>query len=131
VERNHYLSESIVVFKDIINGFLSDKEMIIGDQNNVVFMLDSGTALPLDSLSSGEKQIFIIFYRLLFRSLPSSFVMIDEPEISLHVSWQHMIGGAFKDIARLRDLQMVVSTHSPQIVHDDWELANELRPGNA
>ncbi|MCL2712513.1 MAG: AAA family ATPase, partial [Methanomassiliicoccaceae archaeon] len=59
VERNHYLSESVVVFKDVINNFLSDKEMMIDDQNNIVFILDNGVALPLNYLSSGEKHIFV------------------------------------------------------------------------
>jgi predicted ATP-binding protein involved in virulence len=131
VDRSYYLSESVVVFKDIINSFLLDKEMQVDENNNIVFLLSSGVALPLSSLSSGEKQVFIIFYRLLFETAPSSFVMIDEPEISLHVSWQQMMGSTLKDIARLRDLQIVIATHSPQIIHDDWDLTNELRAGSA
>jgi len=131
VERNHYLSESTVVFRDIMNNFLFDKDMTIDDNNHVVFMMDNGVTLPLTNLSSGEKQLFVIFYRMLFEAVPSSFVMIDEPEISLHVSWQQRMGQAMKDIARLRDLQIVVATHSPQIVHEDWDLTNELRAGRA
>jgi ABC-type lipoprotein export system ATPase subunit len=131
VEKNHYLSESVVVFKDIMNDFLFDKDMTVDKNNNIVFLLENGVTLPLSGLSSGEKQIFIIFYRMLFEAPPSSFVMIDEPEISLHVSWQQKVGRAMKDIARLRGLQIVAATHSPQIVHDDWDLANELRAGRA
>ncbi|MCL2786175.1 MAG: ATP-binding protein [Methanomassiliicoccaceae archaeon] len=131
VDRNYYLSESIIVFKDVMNKFLLDKNMDVDENDHVVFLLDNGITLPFGNLSSGERQIFIIFYRLLFEAAPSSFVMIDEPEISLHVSWQQMMGRTMKDIARLRGLQIVVATHSPQIVHDDWDLANELRAGRA
>ncbi|MDR2866513.1 MAG: ATP-binding protein [Methanomassiliicoccaceae archaeon] len=131
VGKNYYLSESTVVFKDVINSFLLDKELRVDEKSHVVFVLDNGVVLPMDSLSSGEKQLFILFYRMLFEAMPSSFVMIDEPEISLHVSWQQRLGQAMKDIARLRDLQVVVATHSPQIVHNDWDLANELRAGRA
>lgn len=131
VTRNYYLSESVIVFKDIMNDFLLDKEIQVDENDHIVFLLDNGTTLPLSSLSSGERQIFIIFYRLLFETSLSSFVMIDEPEISLHVSWQQKMGRTMKDIARLRDLQMAVATHSPQIVHDDWDLTNELRAGRA
>ncbi|MDR0198431.1 MAG: AAA family ATPase [Methanomassiliicoccaceae archaeon] len=131
VNRNHYLSESVIVFRDLINGFLCDKDMAIDGKGHISFVLENGTTLPVKDMSSGEKQIFIILYRLLFQTSPSSFVMIDEPEISLHISWQHRIGPLLKDIARLRDLQIVVATHSPQIVHDDWDLANELRAGCA
>ncbi|MCL1904940.1 MAG: ATP-binding protein, partial [Methanomassiliicoccaceae archaeon] len=131
VGRNYYLSESIIVLKDIVNSFLFDKDMRIDENDHIVFLLDNGTTLPLVNLSSGEKQIFIMFYRLLFETPPSSFVMIDEPEISLHVSWQQRIGQALKGVARLRDLQILVATHSPQIVHDDWDLTNELEAGRA
>jgi predicted ATP-binding protein involved in virulence len=131
VQRSYYLSESVVVFKDIMNSFLLDKEMQVDENGNILFLLSNGVVLPLGNLSSGEKQIFIMFYRVLFETSPSSFVMIDEPEISLHVSWQQKIGQVMKDIARLRDLQIVVATHSPQIIHDDWDLTNELRAGSA
>lgn len=131
IERNHYLSESAVVLKDIVNSFLIGKDMTVDENDNVIFVLENGMTLPLNALSSGEKQIFIIFYRLLFEAAPHSFVMIDEPEISLHVSWQQRVGQAVKDIARLRDLQVLIATHSPQIVHQDWDLASELRAGRA
>ena len=131
VEKNYSLSESVVVFRDIMNSFLSDKDMTVDGKSNIVFMMDNGISLPSVSLSSGERQLFIIFYRLLFDTAPSSFVMIDEPEISLHVSWQQRLGTAMKDIARLKDLQIVIATHSPQIVHNDWDLTNELRAGRA
>jgi len=131
VERDHQLSESVIVLKDILNSFLSDKEIQIDDKSNIVLMLDSGMTLPLNDLSAGEKQILILFYRILFQTAPGSLVMIDEPEISLHVAWQQRMGTALRDVARLRDLQILISTHSPQIIHHDWDLTNELRVGRA
>jgi len=131
VKKHHYFSESVIVFNDLMNSFLFDKDLTVDAKGNLTIRLDDGTNLPLKDMSSGEKQIFIILYKLLFRTSPSSFVMIDEPEISLHVSWQQRIGTILKDIARLRDLQIVAATHSPQIVHDDWDLTNELRAGSA
>ncbi|MCL2143590.1 MAG: AAA family ATPase, partial [Methanomassiliicoccaceae archaeon] len=106
VERNYYLSESVTVFKDLINNFFIDKDMMIDEKDNISFVFANGMNLPVKDLSSGEKQIFILLYRLLFHTMPSSFVMIDEPETSLHVSWQQRIGTVLKDIARLRDLQI-------------------------
>jgi len=131
VERDYQLSESVIVFKDILNSFFFDKDIQIDEKNNIVLMMDTGVTLPLNDLSAGEKQILIIFYRILFQTVPGSLVMIDEPEISLHVAWQQRIGTALRDVARLRDLQIVVSTHSPQVIHHDWDLTNELRVGSA
>jgi len=131
VKKEHYFAESVIVFRDLVNSFLSDKDMVIDEKGQISIVFANGTTLPPKDMSSGEKQIFIMLFRLLFHTPPSSFVMIDEPEISLHVSWQQRIGPMLKDIARLRDLQIVAATHSPQIVHDDWDLTNELRAGSA
>jgi predicted ATP-dependent endonuclease of OLD family len=130
VKKNYRLCESMVVLRDVMNGFLSDKTMGM-DENGITFTLDSGATLPLNSLSSGERQIFIVLYRMLFEAPPHSLVMIDEPEISLHVSWQQRMGQVMKDVAKLRDLQVIAATHSPQMIHGDWDLTNELRAGRA
>jgi predicted ATP-binding protein involved in virulence len=92
--------------------------------------MDNGVALPLDKLSSGEKQILIMFYLLLFEAGHGSLVIIDEPEISLHVAWQQSLGKTFSDIARLRDMCVIVATHSPQVIHDRWDLSVELKVEN-
>jgi len=127
IERNYYLAESVVVFKDIINGLFLNKNLAINENGVVGVEFDDGTSLPLNKLSSGEKQILVMFYKIIFQTVSGSLVIIDEPEISLHISWQQRMGAIFMDIARLRHLQIIVATHSPQIVHDKWDLANELR----
>ena len=131
IERNYYLAESIVVFKDIINGLLLSKNLTINENGMAGVEFDDGTSLPLNKLSSGEKQIMVMFYKIIFQANPGSLVIIDEPEISLHISWQQQMGSIFMDLARLRHLQIIVATHSPQIVHDKWDLANELRAERA
>ena len=72
-----------------------------------------------------------MFFALLFHAGPGSVVVLDEPEISLHVSWQQKLGRYYSDICRVRNIQMIVATHSPQVIHDMWEYARELRPSDA
>ncbi len=127
VKRNYLLAESMIVYMDIINGLLTDKHIYIEDNSHIGVEMDSGTSLNLSYLSSGERQIMIIFYRLLFHAVPGSIVLLDEPEVSLHISWQQKLGGIFLDVCRLRDLQIIAATHSPQVIHDRWDLATELR----
>jgi predicted ATPase len=126
VRDNYLFSESLDVFKDVVNSFYSNKMLRISNGKIYIDLAD-GTTLPLESLSSGEKHILVIFYRLLFQTEPGSLVVFDEPEISLHVSWQQRLGPLLNDICHLRDLQMLIATHSPQVIHDMWDLANELR----
>lgn len=128
VDRYYMFAESIIVFKDIVNTIYVNKTVVINDRGYFEARMDkSGTVIPLSKFSSGEKEILILFYMILFKTEPGSLVIIDEPEVSLHVSWQQQLGKTFDDVARVRNLQMIVATHSPSIIHDDWDIAVELK----
>ncbi|MFF4799727.1 AAA family ATPase [Streptomyces sp. NPDC001351] len=71
--------------------------------------------LPLATLSSGEQHELVILYDLLFNVRPGALVLIDEPEISLHVSWQKSFIEDLRRIASLVKFRSIVATHSPQI----------------
>jgi len=130
VERFYNIAESVIVFMDVVNDVFINKEIYINEKNILNVKMSNGTALPINRLSSGEKQMIIMTYLLLFRTKRNSLVIVDEPEISLHVAWQQKLGKTFKDISRLRNLQMLVATHSPQIIHDDWDDSVELKVEN-
>ncbi|MGJ9384917.1 AAA family ATPase [Salipaludibacillus sp. CF4.18] len=80
--------------------------------------------IPLEKLSSGEKQIVFRGAFLLKdqQSTKGSLVLIDEPEISLHPAWQQKIlqyyTKLFTDNTDKQTSQMIVSTHSPFIIHN-------------
>ncbi len=131
VERNYPLAESTIVFLDIVNRLFNNKEVYLNERNQLSVRLLDGNGIPITRLSAGEKQVMIIFYRLLFHTKPGSMAIVDEPEISLHVSWQMKVGSLFLDISRTRSIQLLVATHSPQIIHDRWDLAKELRAERA
>jgi predicted ATPase len=100
-------------FIRILNSMLTGKRAEIGESNEVVFKTEKHTLTPF-MLSSGEKQLFILLGEVLLqRNLPCVFVA-DEPELSLHVTWQERL------IASLRELnpssQILAATHSPDIV---------------
>jgi len=71
-----------------------------------------GTNIPLQSLSSGEKQLL----RLMLETLAagSSTVMIDEPELSMHVDWQQVLVAAMRRVNP--ECQMLLATHSPEVM---------------
>ena len=59
---------------------------------------------------------------MLFRS-----VLIDEPEISLHIEWQQgFIDDLFR-ILELKNLNFIIATHSPYIV--DAHYLNQIDLG--
>ncbi|MDA1003121.1 MAG: AAA family ATPase [Chloroflexi bacterium] len=57
---------------------------------------------------------------------PNSLVLIDEPEISLHVAWQKAFLDDMARIATLANLRFIIATHSPQVIGEWWDRSVEL-----
>jgi predicted ATP-binding protein involved in virulence len=89
-------------------------------------MSDSDT-ISLSDLSSGEQHLLVLLYELLFKVEPKSLVLIDEPELSLHVGWQVQFLKDLQEIVKLADLDILMATHSPDIIQDRWDLTVELQ----
>ena len=88
---------------------------------------DAKTISPTD-LSSGEQHELVLLYELLFKVEPNSLVLIDEPELSLHVGWQSQFLKDLQEITELADLDILLATHSPDIIQDRWDdLTVELK----
>jgi len=47
-----------------------------------------GRPVDLESLSSGEQHELVLLYDLLFKTKKDTLLLVDEPEISLHIAWQ-------------------------------------------
>lgn len=116
----------IELLTQIINKRFLYKEMSISRKDGFVFTTPKGTRLALETLSSGEQHELILFYELLFKASPGSLIMIDEPEISLHVMWQEQFLQDVQDITRLADVDVLIATHSPDIIDGHRDLVVEL-----
>ena len=86
---------------------------------------NAGTEIPIQSLSSGEKNDFIMFYELIFNAEKHSIVMIDEPEISLHIAWQEDYLDYLIDICTENNIQAIIATDSPNIINGHFDLIVE------
>ncbi len=126
------LLQKIELLESIIGNRLLNKRLQVtaGEGLRVVHR-DQERRLDLDSLSSGEQHEIILMFHLLFNVPPGSIVLIDEPEISLHVVWQLGFIPDVKRIAELAGFRFVVATHSPQIINDAWDRAVRLGPPEA
>ena len=98
------------------------KRIQVDREHGLVAVSDSGQQLPLESLSSGEQHELVLHYDLLFRVPPNTVVLIDEPELSLHVAWQKRFLPDLLQIVKLSEFDAVVATHSPYIVGDRSDL---------
>ncbi|WP_143672727.1 AAA family ATPase [Streptomyces sp. b94] len=77
-------------------------------------------------LSSGEQQIFVLAHKLLFGSVPGTLVMIDEPELSLHVLWQSSFVEDLTEISEVAGTYFILATHSPTLIAGRTDLRRSL-----
>ena len=67
-----------------------------------------------------------MFYNLIFETSPGGVCLIDEPEISLNVSWQTQFITDIIDVAKVSPQQYIIATHTPQIVSTHAELLRSI-----
>lgn len=82
--------------------------------------------IPLTRLSSGEKHEIILAYWLAFEVPDGSLLLIDEPELSLHVAWQIKFIPELRAIAERKQLISIVATHAPFIINEQWDKTVDL-----
>lgn len=116
------------LFTRIINSRLMFKHIrIIRDKGFVVVDNDNeNKVLELSELSSGEKQEIVLFYELIFDTKEKLLLLIDEPEISLHITWQKKFLDDLIEVSKQTTLQIIVATHSPQIVSNHMDIQIDL-----
>jgi predicted ATP-binding protein involved in virulence len=113
----------VELLRDIINKRFQYKELKVRKEEGFAFISNHDKSpVPLTALSSGEQHELVLSYDLLFKVKKNSLVFIDEPELSLHVSWQRKFLEDIGRISELADLDFVIATHSPSIIHNRRDL---------
>lgn len=83
-----------------------------------VVSVAANRVVPMDSLSSGEKQMISLFAKLYLYD-GAKIVLIDEPELSLSIDWQRKI--LLDVIGAPTCTQLIAITHSPFVFDNDLE----------
>lgn len=126
------LSQKITLLRSIINKRFKHKKLEINKEEGFVFrstvIADAGKYVNIlpSKLSSGEQHELVLFYKLIFNSSINDLILIDEPELSLHISWQNKFIADLKEVAALNKFSAVIATHSPDIISENWDLNIEL-----
>ena len=91
--------------------FTGNKEVRFRDKSIDVITYDDEN-IGLSTLSSGEKHVL----RILIESLlaRSHSILIDEPELSMHVDWQKNLIRTMRQLNS--EAQLILATHSPEIM---------------
>jgi len=108
------LFELLDLFINKINSFLNGKTLSLApDKDYGLSMKSQLEDIDFHLLSSGEKQLFILFAETVLQNRKQSIFIADEPELSLHVAWQRKLLSAVRELNP--SAQLIVATHSPEI----------------
>jgi predicted ATPase len=106
-------AKNFAAYEDALSEFFGGTKRFVWDRDGVLHVeTQHGDRHPLDSLSSGEKQILLFVAELFRRWTPGSLVLLDEPELHLHESWLASLWGALRRLQRERGGQVIVTTQS-------------------
>ncbi len=132
-QRAKFLTEAFRVVReyiDAVNDFLDGKQLVTATPDvestpRLQIRHDDDRLSPLDTLSSGERQIAGLIYSA-SHIAEGNVILVDEPELSLHIDWQRKIINAM--MQQFPSKQLIVCTHSPVIASDYMDSMIELIP---
>ena len=96
----------------LINKLITGRKSISLDENTITVETLDHKPLGLVSLSSGEKQVLRILLEALLAG--ANTMIVDEPELSMHIDWQRELVGSLRELNP--DCQLILATHSPEVM---------------
>lgn len=82
----------------------------------VNFVREQHRTIAFENLSSGEQSILSLLVKIIASNATGATFLIDEPEISLHVSWQQRLPRILSLLSSRLNASFVVATHSPVLI---------------
>lgn len=127
MDRFEGLYQKISLYKRVVtNKILSEKSIDFSDRGLTITNVNGQRLGNLHKLSSGEQNLLILYFNLIFCSNSKTILLIDEPENSLHVAWQSKMLEDYIDMAKTTGCQILMATHSPTFIDGRWELTTNL-----
>lgn len=115
------------LFSDFLSQHYKRKRIKIDPEHGFTISVTNGKdALAPGKLSSGEQQIMVLAHQILFRATPGTLVLIDEPELSLHVLWQASFVQDLTEMGKVNNLSYLLATHSPTLIGGREDLKRSL-----
>jgi predicted ATP-binding protein involved in virulence len=122
------LADRIELLLSVLNKKFTNKTVNVSRESGLVVLGTDRKPIPVTALSSGEQHELVLLYDLLFKVKPNTLVLIDEPELSLHISWQKGFMDDLLEIIRIAHFDVLIATHSPYIVGERSDLLVVLSP---
>jgi predicted ATPase len=102
----------IIDLQRLITSLIGKSKRVEFTEASIDVFISKTEKVPLESFSSGEKQIIRILIEVLLAQ--QSALIIDEPELSLHIDWQRDLVKTMRTLNNTS--QIIIATHSPEIM---------------
>lgn len=113
--KNRFIEQINTLFYDSSD---SRKRLDFDKNNAIIFRNYHDKSLSVFKLSSGEKQILIILLNVLLQENQPSIILMDEPEVSLHLAWQLDLIDMIQNLNE--NCQLIIVTHSAGLFNKGW-----------
>lgn len=112
IEEIKSLQDKVMRFNEVISRYF---DLVIElDRSGEFTFYKSDSELEISKFSSGERNIIFLFFNLIFTD--ADMYLIDEPEVSLSLSFQQRIVGDIFDVTKGKSV--IIATHAPYIYKD-------------
>lgn len=125
--------QRIKTFEESVNRFLQHKQLAVDATGGAhvgragrarMIVLEGGRKTSLSVLSSGERHVLALLFSATHMSSADGMLLIDEPELSLHVDWQRVI---LRELMKQAgDRQIIACTHAPEVTADHRNVMTRL-----
>lgn len=119
------IQERVKTLVDTLNNFFVDKKVDFNIVKGFVIKVGTENLSPL-LLSSGERHLLLLFLNTITTLDRQSVFIIDEPEISLNVTWQRILISALCKCAKGSPIQYIFATHSIELLTQHYDKVVEL-----
>lgn len=120
-EQQREKDNKIKAFVSNASKYLVGKEIIYDESEVTITIVNTRTKkeVSLEKLSSGEKQLISILSKLYLEANGPTFIIFDEPELSLSIDWQRQL---LPDLIASGQCKLLLAaTHSPFIFENDLD----------
>lgn len=132
-QKKSKISRFKKAFSNFFNGTIEFSKIDRSSTNEMQILFEKhGKSITIDELSTGEKQIIFRGSMLLKNSnaMENGCILIDEPELSMHPSWQSKIldyyRDLFRDTSNRQTVQMIFATHSEYVIRSAMKERNNV-----
>jgi len=132
LEAQEALKDTIELFLTSINSYFTNKELTFNLAKGRGFILKQkgGEPINFDLLSSGEKQLLLLFINTITSAEAATIFIIDEPEISLNIKWQRNLIETLLKFSIENNIQYILSTHSLELLSSNIDNVTKLEDTN-